>query len=180
MSISNHAVRGAKPAPELSAKCCFTSGRKRIPQSGTRYVRMSDNASMQVEVEKELRRQLLEVDEHSSHQGRQLERLQEHTVAMHALAPGMPPALPGLYTSFCIASYSPCGFPCIFLALLPCMLCCQSCYHCYLACTAVTLQPLTPWSSVNATTSPLHAMSLRTAVISVLRVRQPSCQLVVC
>ncbi|DBA74307.1 TPA: hypothetical protein ACH3X1_011082 [Trebouxia sp. C0004] len=42
-----------------------------------------------VEIEKELRRQLLEVDEHSSHQGRQLERLQEHTVAMHALAPGM-------------------------------------------------------------------------------------------
>ncbi|KAL0054846.1 hypothetical protein WJX82_003177 [Trebouxia sp. C0006] len=42
-----------------------------------------------IEIEKELRRQLLEVDEHSSHQGRQLERLQEHTVAMHALAPGM-------------------------------------------------------------------------------------------
>ncbi|DBB09502.1 TPA: hypothetical protein ACH3X3_008062 [Trebouxia sp. C0006] len=50
---------------------------------------MSDNASVQIEIEKELRRQLLEVDEHSSHQGRQLERLQEHTVAMHALAPGM-------------------------------------------------------------------------------------------
>lgn len=42
-----------------------------------------------VEIEKKLRRQLLEIDEHSSHQARQLERLQEHTHAMHALAPGM-------------------------------------------------------------------------------------------
>ena len=42
----------------------------------------------QVEIEKKLRRQLLEIDEHSSHQARQLERLQEHTHAMHALAPG--------------------------------------------------------------------------------------------
>jgi len=71
---------------------------------------MSDNASVQVEIEKELRRQLLEVDEHSSHQGRQLERLQEHTVAMHALAPGMLPALPGLYSSYCIATH-PLIFP---------------------------------------------------------------------
>jgi len=59
---------------------------------------------VQVEIEKELRRQLLEVDEHSSHQGRQLERLQQHTVAMHALAPGMPSPLPALYTSFCIVT----------------------------------------------------------------------------
>ncbi len=100
---------------------------------------MSDNASVQVEIEKELRRQLLEVDEHSSHQGRQLERLQEHTVAMHALAPGMLPALPGLYSSFCIASYSPSDFLCILPPLLPCMLWRQSCYHYCLACTAVTV-----------------------------------------
>ncbi len=106
---------------------------------------MSDNASVQVEIEKELRRQLLEVDEHSSHQGRQLERLQEHTVAMHALAPGMQSALPGLVTSFCTASYSPCNIPCILPALLPCrLLWRQSCYHYYLACTAVTVQPLIP------------------------------------
>lgn len=42
----------------------------------------------QVDIEKELRRQLLEIDEHSSHQARQLELLQEHTLAMHSLAPG--------------------------------------------------------------------------------------------
>ena len=78
---------------------------------------MSDSAIVQVEIEKELRRQLLEVDEHSSHQGRLLERLQEHTVAMHALAPGMPPALPGLYTSFCTASSSSCDIHCILSSL---------------------------------------------------------------
>ena len=95
---------------------------------------MSDNVSVQVEIEKELRRQLLEVDEHSSHQGRQLERLQEHTVAMHALAPGVPPALPGLYRSFCIPSYSPCDVPYILPALLPCrLLWRQSCYNYCLA-----------------------------------------------
>lgn len=46
------------------------------------------DALLQVEIEKELRRQLLEVDEHSSHQARQLELLHDHTLAMHTLAPG--------------------------------------------------------------------------------------------
>ena len=50
-------------------------------------------ALLQVEIEKELRRQLLEVDEHSSHQARQLDLLHHHTLAMHTLAPGHPPAL---------------------------------------------------------------------------------------
>jgi len=52
---------------------------------------------VQVEIEKELRRQLLEVDEHSSHQARQLELLQEHTLAMRSLAPGtiVKASLPG-------------------------------------------------------------------------------------
>ena len=121
--------------------CCCTLQRKRIPQ----HQGFQNDASVQVEIEKELRRQLLEVDEHSSHQGRQLERLQEHTVAMHALAPGMLSPLPGLYTSFCITSYSLCSSPSTLPALLPCsLLWSQSGYHYHLACKVVTVQPLTP------------------------------------
>ena len=56
-------------------------------------------ALLQVEVEKELRRQLLEVDEHSSHQARQLDLLQLHTLAMHTLAPGHSTCLPLCVTS---------------------------------------------------------------------------------
>ena len=153
MSISNPAIRKAKPAPDLSAKCWCIPQRKRIPQhlvcQNERH-----SASVQVEIEKELRRQLLEVDEHSSHQGRQLERLQQHTVAMHALAPGMPSPLPALYSSFYIASHSPCDFLCILPALLPCrLLWRQSCYHYHLACTAVTVQPVTPCTFLCATST---------------------------
>ena len=45
-------------------------------------------SALQVEIEKELRRQLLDIDEHSSQQARQLELLHQHTLAMHTLAPG--------------------------------------------------------------------------------------------
>ena len=49
--------------------------------------------SMQVLVEKELRRQLLELDEHSGHLAQQLEVMTHHSMAMHTLTTGAYPQL---------------------------------------------------------------------------------------